>query len=277
VKLMVPTTEQVRVAAYERWLRRGRPHGDDRGDWFAAEDELIFTLNYQTIAEYPLDGPGALILNDRRGRYCRFCERTAVQVAFGAPMALLAGGCSPSLSSSSVCNECRAGFRDAQAGRLERFLAKLTEEASRTAGGAAAGVSAIYSMEVFKALCGCALMIMPESDLGYFVDTLEWVSNPDERGDGRLLAADAACVVYQVPFWAERSWMSLERRIEKDVPLPYMVYFLAAGGVLMQISLPLCIRDQDLDGRVVYFPRRSYAVGEGESFEPARMREVRVR
>ncbi len=273
---MVPATEQVRQAAYERWVRRGRPHGGDRGDWFAAEDELIFTLNYQTIAEYPLDVPGALILNDRPGRYCRFCERAAVQVAFGPPMPLLAGGCSPSLASSSVCNECRAGFRDAQAGRLERFLAKLLEEARRGEGGAGAPAAAIYSLDVFKALCGCALLIMPESELGYFVDTLEWVSNPDERGDGRLLEADAACVVYQVPFWAERSWMSLERRIEKDVPLPYMVYFVALRGVLLQISLPLCIRDQDLDGRVVYFPRRSFAMGEGQSFEQARMLEFQV-
>ncbi len=191
-------------------------------------------------------------------------------------MPLLAGGCSPSLSSSSVCNECRAGFRDAQAGRLERFLAKPVEQASRDAGVAGAGTAVIYSLDVFKALCGCALLIMPESELGYFVDALEWVSNPHERSDGPLLEQEATCVVYRAPFWAEQAWMSLARRIEKDVPLPYMVYFLAAGGVVLQISLPLCIRDQDLDGRVVYLPRRSFAVGEDQSFEQARVVEVRV-
>ena len=273
---MVPTIEQVKQAAYHRWSLRGRVHGDDRGDWLAAQDELTFSLNYQTAAAYPLDGPGALILNEPRGRYCRFCERTAAHVPFGGPMPLLAGGWSPSLASSSVCNECRNAVRDAQADRLERFRTVLAEGASRFDGSAAAALSATYSLTVFKALAGCALLIMPQSELSYFVDTLEWVSNPHDKSDGRLLEQDATCVVYLAPFWAERSWISLERRIEKDAPLPYMVSLLAVGGVLMQISLPLCIRDQDLDGRAVRIPRRSFTEGEGESFEQARVHEFRL-
>jgi Protein of unknown function (DUF2934) len=276
VKSMVPTFERVRQAAYQRWLRRGSPHGGDLGDWFAAENELSFSLNYQMIAEYPLDGPGALILNDRRARYCRFCERTAVQTLFGAPAPLLSGGWSPSLATSSVCNECRAGFRDAQAARLERFRAILAEGACRSEGGAGGGGSGSYSLGVFKALAGCALLIMPESELGYFVDALEWVSNPHDKGDRRVLERDATCVVYLAPFWGERSWVTLARRIEKDAPLPYMVYLQAMRGVLMQIQVPLCIRDQDLDGRAVCCPRRWFAVGEGESFEEAQVVELRV-
>ncbi len=270
---MVPTIEQVRQAAYHRWTKRGRFHGDDHEDWLAAQDELTFSLNYQTAAAYPLDGPGALILNDPRGRYCRFCERTAAQVPFGGPMPLLAGGSSPSLASSSMCNECRNGFRDAQADRLERFWMDLAEGAGQRDGSARAGRSANYSLAVFKALAGCALLIMPASDLSYFVDTLEWVGNPHDASDSRLLERDATCVVYLAPFWSERSWISLARRIEKDAPLPYMVSLLAVGGVLMQISLPLCIRDQDLDGRSVRIPRRSFTEGEGESFQQARMLE----
>ena len=134
----------------------------------------------------------------------------------------------------------------------------------------------MYSLTVFKALAGCALLFMPASELSYFVDTLEWVSNPDDANDSRLLERDATCVVYLAPFWAERSWISLARRIEKDAPLPYMVSLLAVGGVLMQISLPLCIRDQDLDGRDVHAPRRSFAEGEGDSFQHARMLVFRL-
>jgi hypothetical protein len=68
----------------------------------------------------------------------------------------------------------------------------------------------------------------------------------------------------------------LPRRIDKDVPLPYMVYFLAVRGVVLQASLPLCNRDQDLDGCAVRVPRRSFAAGEGGSFEQAGVMEFWV-
>ena len=52
---MFPTRDQVERTAYDRWLRRGQVHGHDREDWYAAEKELLFLLNYETIANYPLD------------------------------------------------------------------------------------------------------------------------------------------------------------------------------------------------------------------------------
>ena len=129
---------------------------------------------------------------------------------------------------------------------------------------------------VFKALVGCALSIMPESELGYFVDAQEWVSNPVSKCDRKLLEADATLLVYGAPFLTERSWTSLARRIDRNAPLPYMVYFLAVRGVVLQVQLPLCIRDQDLDGRVVHVPRRSLEAGEGGSFQVARLLEFGV-
>ena len=50
-----------------------------------------------------------------------------MQVAFGPPMPLLAGGRSPSLYTAAVCNECQAAFRDAQAAGLERFRQSLVD------------------------------------------------------------------------------------------------------------------------------------------------------
>jgi hypothetical protein len=35
-----PTREAIETRAYELFLRRGRAHGDDWADWFAAEKEL---------------------------------------------------------------------------------------------------------------------------------------------------------------------------------------------------------------------------------------------
>jgi hypothetical protein len=275
-RLMVPTIDQIQQLAFGLWLRRGRRDGSDREDWFAAERELTYSLNYRTIAEYPLDGPGKLILGDRRARYCRFCERAAAQVAFGPPRPLLAGGRSPSLYTAAVCNECQAAFRDAQAAGLERFRQSLVERAALCTGREGPSEPHHYSLTVFKALIGCALLVMPESELGYFMDALEWVSNPDADSDGALFEADATCVVYLTPFLGEGSWTSIVRRMDPGAALPYMIYYLAVSGVLLQVQLPLCIRDQDLDGRPVPVPRRSFVAGEGGSFELARALEFRV-
>ena len=117
---------------------------------------------------------------------------------------------------------------------------------------------------------------MPESELGYFMDALEWVSNPDVDSDGALFEADATCVVYLAhTSWAKVSWTSIVRRT-RPARIPYMIFYLAMSGVLLQVQLPLCIRDQDLDGRTVPVPRRSFVAGEGGSFELARALEFRV-
>ena len=61
---MLPTCDQVQRTAYERWLRRGWVHGHDREDWYAAEKELLFRINYQTIVEFSLDSDQRLVLGD---------------------------------------------------------------------------------------------------------------------------------------------------------------------------------------------------------------------
>ncbi len=56
---------------------------------------------------------------------------------------------------------------------------------------------------------------------------------------------------------SDRPWISLARRIDDEVPFPYMVSFLSWGGIVVQTALPMCLRDQDLDGRCARMPRRS--------------------
>jgi hypothetical protein len=273
----LPTIDQIRQSAYDRWLQRGRPHGSEGDDWLAAEAELIFSLNYRTIVEYPLDAAPLLIVGNERDRYCRFCERTAGRVAFAPPVPLLAGGCSPSLAVAAICNDCREAFRDGHAARLDRFLATLANDVSRTAGGDGASSARLYSLDVFKSLVICALSIMPESELAHFVDTLEWASNPDATSDLALFEHDAKCLAYLTPFSpAARAWTSIAQRLNDDAPLPYSVFFLAARGLVMQIPIPLSSRDQDLDGRQVQLPRRSLAAGAGESFAQAQFLELQV-
>jgi hypothetical protein len=197
---MLPTEDQIRQAAFDRWRRRGWRHGFDREDWFGAQDELMFALNYQMIVEYPLDAPGTLILSDRPTRYCRFCERTAVQVVFGPARPVVVGARATSLYTEAICEECQSTFRNALSGDFMLFQNSLPGGESDDCSGERSGTPAYYSLGVFKSLVVCALMIMPETELRYFVDTLEWVSNPDPDRDALLLREEATCLVYSADF-----------------------------------------------------------------------------
>ena len=130
-------------------------------------------------------------------------------------------------------------------------------------------------MAVFKSLVTSALLIMPESELAFFTDTLEWVNNPDHEYDAELFAG-TYCHVYRTPWTTERSSISLARRIDDDAPFPYIVCFLSWRGLVVQISVPLSVRDHDLDGRGACLPVRSLTAGEGWEFREARPTVLRL-
>jgi hypothetical protein len=273
---MFPTEDQIRLAAFDRWRRRGWAQGFDREDWFAAQHELTFSLNYKTIVEYPLDGPGTLILSDRPTRYCRFCERTAAHALFGPAQPVVDGWLKGSLYTEAVCEDCRSTFGNLLADRFRTFQVSLLGGVNEGSSGERSSALARYSLAIFKSLIACALTIMPESELGYFVDSLEWVSNSDLGRDAPLLFEEATCLVYSAQFLRDRSWMSLARRTENSALFPYMIFFLAQGGVVLQVQIPLCIRDQDLDGRPVRRLRRSFMTGDGQPFERVYTGELRL-
>jgi hypothetical protein len=267
---MLPNDDQIRQAAYGLWQRRGRVHGYDRQDWDMAERALTFSMNYETIAEYSLDSPGMLVLSERPTRYCRFCERTSAHTSFGAPRAVVQGIGHTSLFSEAICDACQASCRDGLIGQFERCWSALRAEDAGTGGGSDFPARDLYSIAVLKSLSASALLIMPEDELTYFVDTLEWVNNP-YHDDDRKLFAGMACHVYAAPFLSGRSWCSLSRRIDDGLPLPYMIYFLSHRGMVLQVQVPLSVRDQDSDGRMVPMPERSFVTG-----EHCRLREVRA-
>jgi hypothetical protein len=37
--------EKIAMRAYEKWCKRGRPHGSDKQDWVEAEKELMAEMN----------------------------------------------------------------------------------------------------------------------------------------------------------------------------------------------------------------------------------------
>jgi hypothetical protein len=261
-----PTWEQIQRAAYERWERRGWTHGRHREDWLAAEKELTFLRNYQTIVEYPLSAPDVRVLGDRPGRQCRYCERASREVPFTAIRSItpepIGNG---SLMTAEVCDECQSDLRVPLEEELRRFWQELrsacTEEGPRLDGPG----SNPFSVAALKSLIAGALLVLPETELRYFPDTLEWVNNPDHDCDISLFTR-ISCRVYSVPFWADRSWVSVWRRIDPEAAMPYLLYFLGSDGILVQVPVPLSLRDEDLDGLSLLVPERSLTAGHGAEF-----------
>ncbi len=259
---MLPTRDQIERAAYDRWIRRHRSHGHDRDDWIGSESELTFLLNYQTVVEFPLDLSSPLLLANDAASGCRFCERTVRHASFSAPRPVVQGTPGSLLFSAQVCDECQADCRDPLDVHCENFWRTL--HASRDARPAVLGRD-VDSLAVFKSLVTSTLLIMPEIELTYFTDTLEWVNNPDHAYDGGLFGG-TYCHLYQAPGPPERSWISLARRVDDNAPVPYMLSFISSGGIVLQISVPMSVRDQDLDGRGARLLERSLSGGEGPHF-----------
>jgi hypothetical protein len=263
---MFPTCDQIQRAAYERWLRRGRIHGRDREDWYAAEKELTFHGNYRTIAAYALDSDGRVVVGDGPIRRCRFCERTSGQTAFGPPPPVVPRPVgNGSLRTPAICDECQADCRDPLEDDFRTLWSGLQAGGTTRDGLSDSRRRNLYSVAAFKSLVAGALLLLPESELGYFPDALEWVSNPDQDTDVRLFA-ESSCRIYSGDFLRGRPWTSLARRVDDETSLPYLLYFLAADGLVIQIHVPLCLRDEDLDGRRLRMPERVFEAGEGPDF-----------
>jgi len=183
---------------------------------------------------------------------------------------LFPGGLSAPIFTRAFCDECRAAFRDALAADFGLFWAALAADDGASAATGFSRAREQYSLSVYKAFIVCALAIMPENELRYFPDTLEWVSNLESSNDAQLVRNEATCRVYSPLSLLDQSWTSLMRRRDPDVPFPYMLVFVAQDGVVVQAQLPMCLCDQDLDGRAVRIPRRSFAAEEGDRSQEAR-------
>jgi Protein of unknown function (DUF2934) len=261
---MLPSRNQIEHEAYNRWIRRDRAHGHDRHDWLAAENELTFLLNYRTVVEFPLHPAPPVILGADKPRRCRFCERAARQIPFSEPRSLMQVVGETSLFSAEICDECQADCRDPLACHSHQMWDALSAEADSLPHFP----RSLHLIAAFKSLITSALLVMPLGELEYFSDTLEWVNNPDFEYDGSLLTG-SFCRVYVVPFAPKAGWINLSRRIHDEAAMPYMLFFAGWRGFVLQLPLPLCIRDQDLDGKDVQFPVRSPMSGRDPHFQQA--------
>jgi hypothetical protein len=236
---MLPTSEQIANAAYFRWIRRGRDHGRHSLDWLAAEQELIFALNYELIASYRLDGISGRHLGDEVNPRCRFCESTAPRVTFASSRLVLPASLgNESLFSHEICDDCHDLQQESVGHHLDRFVASVRNGSIRD--------RSFEPVAAFKGLARAALAIIPESELQYFEDAIDWVGNPDHDLDSRTIGG-LDCYLHTLPEASPYSWVAVARRIEPDEPYPYMLAFFGSRELVFQIALPLCVRDEDLE------------------------------
>lgn len=263
---MRPSREQIEVAAYLRWVRRGFGHGLDREDWAAAEKDLVFAHNYRYVARHKLAGEPDLLGKEeadsaRRRRRCRFCELSEPSTSFDlTPLALPALVGNSALVGWDECDECRALYDGHLAGAFESFARPLlgSPPALPREG---AGIPA----QALKALVRMALSVMPASELHHFGDTIEWVSNPEHTRDAGLLG-DLGCHVYVTPAPVPAPFIALARRAESNAPVPYMLVFLGTSRVVFQTHLPLSSRDEELEETGIRGPELSMSMGDGQGF-----------
>jgi hypothetical protein len=266
---MLPSNEQIERTAYDLWLRGGCVHGFDRDDWLAAENELTYSLNYRTIVEYPLDGPGMLVLGGRTNQACRLCEQASPPATFSVPRPVVPGLGARSLMTLGVCDVCQSDCLEALASEARRFWDVVSDGRAGHDVLFDQRAAAAFTLGAFKSLVAAAMLIMPESELSYFMDTLEWINNPDLAADAPLFAG-LTCRLYVTSGFESRSGISLARRREDDLPLPYMLCFLTRGRVVVQFQVPQCIRDADLDGRSVRTIERPFIDYDGPPRRRAR-------
>ncbi len=255
---MFPTADHIRIAAYHRWERRGFAHGRDFDDWTAAEQDMLFALNYSLIVHQKLDGPEPTYLGGRQPRVCRFCEAAAPRVSFAPftrPIPQALGN--HTLLTLDECEECHLRFTEEVLTDFEKFVLPYTT------GKAVPGRGASPPMPVaaFKGLTKMALSLVPQPELEFFPDTLEWIANPDHDADrGAFAGLGLGCYVHQAgPFRAP--FVALARRREDDAPMPYMLVFLGTSGLVFEAPLPLCVRDEDQEAGATLVPRVSIPFG----------------
>jgi hypothetical protein len=261
---MLPSWDQIQHAAFDRWERRGRIHGSDREDWIAAQMDLTFDLNYRTIAEYPLTDTEIHILGDALRPRCRFCEQSPPRAAFRVRPAVPEHVGNTSLHTSELCDQCADQFAGSIDEDFRRIWQSLTAAPTGDGSNGESPAAARIPIGAYKCLIKMALSIMPERETSSFTDTSEWVSNPDHDFDISLLG-EIGCLVYRVSVPYGVPWTSLASRIGESVPFPYMLFWLASGALVLQVHIPLCTQDEDLDRTGVRLPRRSFSTGTGSA------------
>lgn len=257
---MFPSFDQIQHAAYLRWERRWYSHGQHREDWLAAEQDLLFTLNYKLLVHYVLSDREQRLLGNKARPVCRFCERSTPAVNFRVDTPAVPEFLgNRSLFTIEECEDCQSLFAEGIEAELEDFLTSFRKDYAFSA-SERSGFS--LPVAVFKGLIKQALAIMPRGDLASFEGATEWVCNPDHDFDADLFA-EARGHIHVLAEPVSEPWVAIAKRTDIDAPMPAMLFFLGTRHLVAQVALPLCDPDDDLEGVDVTVPRIASLMGLG--------------
>ena len=234
--------EGIRQAAYDRWEHRGRSHGFDRLDWLAAERQERFDRNYRVVAADRLNQVDPRVVGSTTTRRCRFCGGASPRVEFTETVAIFPANFGPgSPLAIDQCEDCASTFADEIDPALLRFVGPYLRP---TEGDVAPSGS--ISVAAFKGLVKLAISVMPVDQLDDYEETIDWVGNPDHDFDLSVFR-DMACVIHPVSSPFPASWSALAEKTEEGEAWPSMLYFLGLKRVILQITVPLGRRDDELE------------------------------
>ncbi len=248
--------DEVARLAYDLWIRRGWVHGDHHADWVAAEQEAKFLGKYELIVELDLNGPGARI-PDLESR-CRLCES-----ALGSQRALApiwpGNEHAPPYRVGSLCAGCQGECRAPLAQDFDACWQALGIAAHAADPSQVIAERGQPAPGALKALAQSLLLLVPSNELDYLTDLVEWLANPDSDQDAGLLD-DVRALAYWSDQPRDRAWAALARRRSPSAEVPYLVGFLGRDGLVLELPLPLCNRDDELESGLAT-PFRSFATG----------------
>ncbi|GIW87908.1 MAG: hypothetical protein KatS3mg108_2232 [Isosphaeraceae bacterium] len=240
---MIPTDDQIRVAAYQRWQRRGHSHGHHEADWLAAQQDLLLALNYRTVARYQADARPIPPTAEPSRRVCRFCEQSPPRTSFGPPGPALPPSLGvPGPLRTDVCLACQESFETSLAAPLERFIAAVRSGLPPST----------IPTQAYKGLVSALLTMMPPALLELFPDALEWASQPEaDRLDAEL--ARRGVLVHSLD-QRQIPWSAILVKTDDAMPMPHVLAFLGLETATIELPMPLCVRDEDLDGETIFEP-----------------------
>lgn len=263
---MLPTRAQIGLSAYFRWERRSCAHGHHTSDWLAAEQDLLLELNYEMLRLVRLDGRGAAIIGESDRRVCRFCELGTPRVSFDQSVPALPrilGGWP--VFSADICDDCHGQFQESMDDDLDTFLGAMKQ----------GNPPRRVPIAALKGLTRLALGFVPREELDYFADAMEWVINPDHEFDRDALGPLRPQLERSdQPF--PSPWAAVLRRVEEDDPFPYLLFFLGVGNHVVTLPVPLCQRDEDLEGLEPIVPLAGCSLGLDEVTIMSGRRKVRA-
>jgi hypothetical protein len=248
---MDPRRDQIELAAYRRWERRGWRHGGDRADWLAAEKDLRFTLNYRWIAREILQPIASTAVPDdphkterTEPKLCRYCEQVEPSTSFTTSHRIMPVFLDLAASvQADECDECRAHHETELAPPFEAFVRSFLEPDLLSS-----EVGATIPSPALKALVRLGLALLPETGLPYLGETLEWVTNPDHASDHSIVRSERlGCRVYRTPEPLPAPFASIASRVGPNVRYPHLLFFLGARRVVFQTYMPFSTLDEDVD------------------------------